>query len=113
MDKEIHAIMNLEKYATYMRRKAALSYADSYTENLDEFMTVKQTTQMIIEYSIGKDEEGRYLIDEESYLKLFDSIKLRLYNVGLAKLAAQDLLECAWDDEKNEMVFWKKESSKP
>jgi hypothetical protein len=31
----------------------------------------------------------------------------------LAKLAAKDLVECAWDDECNDMVFWikKKETN--
>lgn len=112
MDKEVHAIMNLDKYASYMRRKAALSYAENYTENLDEFISITQVCNLIKEYSIGKDSEGRYLLDEPSYLRLFDSIKLRLYNVGLAKLAAKDLLECAWDNEKNEMIFWSKQQPK-
>jgi hypothetical protein len=109
MDKEVHAILNLDKYAAYMRRKAALSYADNYSENLDEFISINQMCQMIKEFSLGKDEEGRYLIDEKSYFELFDAIKLRLYNVGLAKLAAKDLLECGWDNKKNEMIFWSKE----
>jgi hypothetical protein len=29
-----------------------------------------------------------------------------MYEVGLARLAAQGFVECAWDDEKEEMIFW-------
>lgn len=105
---EIHAIVNLEKYAAYIRRRAALSFSEDYKENLDEFVTIKQTVNIIIDHSIGKDEKGLYLLDENAHKKLFEAMRLRLYNVGLSKLAAKDMLECAWDDKKGEMVFWSK-----
>jgi len=108
---EVHAIMNLERYAAYLRRRAALSYSEDYNDNLDDFVTIKQTSDMIVDHSIGKDEEGRYLIDEKSHTKLFEAVRLRLYNSGLSKLAAKDLLECAWDDKRGEMVFWAKKKS--
>lgn len=105
---EVHAIMNLDKYAAYIRRRAAISFSEDYAEDLDDFVTIKQTVDMIIEHSIGKDEKGLYLIDESSHKKLFDEIRLRIYNSGLSKLAAKDMLECAWDDKKGEMIFWPK-----
>jgi hypothetical protein len=45
-------------------------------------------------------------LDEKSYEKLFDAMRTRIYNSGLSKLSASGHLECAWDEEKNEMVFW-------
>lgn len=105
---EVHAIINLDRYAAYIRRRAALSFSEDYEEDLDEFITIKQTTDLIAENSIGKDEKGLYLIDENSHKRLFEAVRLRLYNAGLSKLAAKDHLECAWDDEKGEMVFWPK-----
>jgi hypothetical protein len=105
---EVHAIMNLERYATYIRRRAALSFSENYNENLDEFITVQQTSKMIEDHSIGKDEDGKFLIDETSHKKLFEAVRLRIYNSGLSKLASKDMLECAWDDKKGEMVFWSK-----
>lgn len=105
---EIHAIMNLDKYAAYIRKRAAMSFSEDYGEDLDEFITIKQTSDMIVENSMGKDEKGLYLINESSHKKLFEQIRLRIYNAGLSKLAAKDMLECAWDDNKGEMVFWAK-----
>lgn len=104
---EIHAIMNLDRYAAYIRKRAALSLAEDYKEDLDEFVTIRQTADMIVEHSMGQDEDGHYLINEESHSMLFESVRTRLYNCGLSKLAAGGMLECAWDDETNEMVFWK------
>lgn len=109
---EVHAIVNLDRYAAYIRRRAALSFSEEYEEDLDEFITIKQTAGLIAENSIGKDESGLYLIDEGSHKKLFEAVRLRLYNAGLSKLAARDYLECAWDQEKDEMVFWAKKKKK-
>jgi hypothetical protein len=105
---EVHVIMNLEKYAAYIRRRAALSFSDDHEEDLDEFITIAQTSSLIDEHSIGRDEDGRLLIDEDANKTLFEAVKVRLYNAGLSKLAAKDMLECAWDDKKGEMVFWAK-----
>lgn len=105
---EVHVIMNLEKYAAYIRRRAALSYTEGYEDNLDDFITIPQTSNLIEEHSIGKDEKGRFLIDEDANKTLFEAVRVRLYNAGLSKLAAKDLLECAWDEKKGEMVFWSK-----
>lgn len=104
---EIHAIMNLDKYGAYIRKRAAISLAEDYSEDLDEFLTIPQAVGMIKDYSIGTDEEGRYLLNEEAHSLLFEAARTRIYNCGLAKLAAKGMLECAWDDETNEMVFWR------
>lgn len=109
---EPHAILNLDKYAAYIRKRAAASFSKDYGEDLNEFITIRQTVDMIVENSIGKDEKGLYLIDEASHKKLFESVRLRIYNSGLSKLAAKDMLECAWDGNKGEMVFWSKKKKK-
>ena len=103
---EIYSIINLKKYASYVRNRAALSYAKDYKENLNDFITIGQVCGLIKEFSIGKDENKKYLMSEEGYESLYESIRLRLYNSGLSKLAVNGYLECAWDDEKNEMIFW-------
>lgn len=98
--------MNLEKYASYVRGKAASSFSEEYDEDLDDYVSIGQVCKMIEENSLGKDEAGRYLLDETGYDRLFDSLKVRIYNCGLSKLASKNLLECAWDSESNEMIFW-------
>lgn len=112
---EIYSILNLEKYASYIRRKAAISYSKDYEKelierekDLDDFITITQVCRFIEECSIGKDEQGKFLLNEETYDLLYEKIKVRIYNCGLSKLAVSGHLECAWDNDKNEMIFWPK-----
>jgi hypothetical protein len=107
---ETYVISDLEGYAQSIRENAARSLSETYTENLDHFITIQQIYSLVEENLLGIDEEDNYVIDENSYNITFDQIRTWLYNVGLAKLASKDHIECAWDNDANEMVFWAKES---
>jgi len=61
---------------------------------------------------LGYDDNQYPLLNEDRNQKIFDEATIWIHNIGIAKLAAQDLVECAWDDELNEMVFWQKETPK-
>ena len=43
-----YAIKNLEKYATEMRLAAANYISNDYSENLDDFITIKQLESFIV-----------------------------------------------------------------
>lgn len=111
--KDFYTIMNLKKYAAYEREKAALSFTEKYEENLDDFVSINQVCSMIEDYSSGKDEEGRHLLDEEGRDMLSEALKTRLYNMGLVKLASNGFLECSWDGELNQMIFWAPQTELP
>lgn len=112
-DGEVYCIINQEKYAKMVRKDAANSFAEGESlderEDLEGYVTVNQVCQMIEENSIGMDEDGHHMITGEGYKVLFEQIRTRIYNSGLSKLAAKNLVECAWDDEKKTMVFWSDE----
>lgn len=110
---EIYSIINLEKYASYIRKKAAVSYSAHYEQelieqekDLNDFVTIAQVCGLIEECSIGKDEHGKFLLNEEAYESLYEKVRIRIYNCGLSKLSVSGQLECAWDEVTNEMVFW-------
>jgi hypothetical protein len=103
---ESYSIIDLEGYAKAMRNGAASSFEKDYTENLDEFISIGQVINMIKKNNLGLDEEGNYLINEQIFDDVFNDIRDWLYSVGLAKLAAKGFVDCSWDDESNEMVFW-------
>lgn len=103
---EQYSIIDLEGYATAMRNGAASSFEKDYTENLDEFITIPQVINLIKKNNLGKDEEGNYLINEDLFDSIFNDIRDWLYGVGLAKLASKGFVECAWDNDSNEMAFW-------
>lgn len=104
-----YAVRNLEKYAIEMRAAAATYISNDYTDNLDEFVTVKQLTSFIKSKSVGIDEKGRLLLNSETIDDIFVTVCDWIYGVGLSRLASKNLLECAWDNDQNRMVFWKSE----
>jgi hypothetical protein len=103
--------MDLEQYASNLRESAAFSFSENYDENLDDFISIGQVKNLVDHYSSGKDEEDRYLVDENSHNMIFDDIRTWLHNVGLARLAGKDLVECAWDNDTNQMIFWLKDNN--
>jgi hypothetical protein len=40
------------------------------------------------------------------YVELIEEIANQIHQSALSKLASQDIIQCAWDDEKEQMVFW-------
>ena len=103
---ESYSVIDLEGYAKAMRDGAASSFEKDYTENLDDFITIPQLLNMIKKNNRRLDNEGNYLINEEIFDDVFNDIRDWLYGVGLAKLASKGFIDCSWDDEANEMVFW-------
>jgi hypothetical protein len=115
MDNNIYSIIDLDGYAASIRDFAAKSFLENYEENLDDYISVEQVKSIIIGYSLGQDDEFNYLLNEEVFNDTFEDVREWIFNVGVAKLASKGLVECAWDDESNEMVFWCKddEQTKP
>ena len=113
MSAEVYAITNLDGYAFQMREAAANSISEnSSQDNLDDYISIGQVKNLVKSYCLGFDENNYPLLDEENNQKIFDETATLIHGVGLAKLAAKDIVECAWDDELNEMVFWQKETPK-
>lgn len=113
MNNEVYAITNINGYVSQMRDAAASSISENSSEdNLDEYISIDQMIGLVKIHCIGYDDQDNPLLNEETNQKIFEEAATWIHNVGLAKLAALDIVECAWDDELNEMVFWHKESPK-
>lgn len=113
MREEVYAITNIEGYVTQMREAAAANISEnSNQDNLNDYISIDQMIGLVKNHCIGYDDQNHPLLNEENNQKIFEETTTWIHNVGLAKLAAQDLVECAWDDELNEMVFWHKEFPK-
>jgi hypothetical protein len=111
---EVYAITDIHSYVSQMRQVAANSLTDEgdSTDNLDHYISIEQMIGLVKTKCLGYDDENRPLLNEETNEEIFETAAIWIHNVGLAKLAAQDLVECAWDNEYNEMVFWQKETPK-
>jgi hypothetical protein len=108
---EFYSITNLEGYATDLRRAAAEYICENFEDNLDDYVSITQVVNLVHHYADGYDDEDRPMITETNNEDIYGEVITWIHNVGLAKLAARNMLECAWDDELNEMVFWNKEKN--
>lgn len=105
-DDTIYSITDLDGYASTIRDGVAQSFVENYDENLDEYITLEQVKTLIVGYSLGQDENNNYLINSEVFNNTFDDVREWFYQCGLSKLAAQGVIECAWDEDSDKMVFW-------
>lgn len=112
MSDRVYAITDLEGYVSQMREAAANDLCDSCTDNLDDYVSLNQITNLVREKCLGFDDHDRPILNENINEQIFEETSIWIHSVGLAKLAAKDIVECAWDDESNEMVFWAKEPVK-
>lgn len=103
---EVYAITDLDGYAREMRLAAAKSLAEDHGENLDDFISINQMINLVKDECIGFDDSFRPMLDENANENIYEKAVTWIHNSGLAKLAAQGLVECAWDDKLNEMIFW-------
>lgn len=101
-----YSITDLDGFAQCIRDGAARSISENYTENLDEFITIDQIKNLVEQNHIGYDDDGLLQINENVFDNLFDYIRYDIYQVALSRLASNGYVECAWDDDSNEMVFW-------
>lgn len=113
MNEEVYAIVDLDGYVSQMREAAASSLSNDYkNDDLDSYITLKEMENIVYNECIGFDDENRPIMDEDSNENVFDKTVAWIHNIGLAKLASQDLIQCAWDDKLNEMVFWVEDKPK-
>jgi len=107
---EVYAITNLEGYASEMREAAADAFTDDHSD-IDTYISLDQMINLIKSECIGFDDQDRPLLNEDANEQIYESTVTWITNVGLAKLAAEGYVECAWDDRQNEMIFWANEKT--
>ena len=109
-----YIITDTEEFVNLMRSSAASSLAEEYLgqtkeysdKDLDSITTLNQVESIIAEKSIEIDEESKYIINGDIFEDIFDEVRNLIYQSAMSQLAAKGYVECAWDDEKNKMVFW-------
>ena len=107
---EIYAIVDLDGYVREMRDAAAKTLAEDHDENLDEFVSVNQMINLVKSECVGFDDNDRPMLNEDANEMIYEKTVAWIHNAGLAKLAAKGLIECAWDSNLNEMIFWSNET---
>lgn len=73
--------------------------------DLDQLATVSQCVEIIKDK--GENIYEGTIITPLLFQEIFNDIQELVMSSGLAKASANGSLDCYWDDEKQDMVFWK------
>jgi hypothetical protein len=100
-------ISNMEDYVLNIVEIVAKEIGEG-TNPLEVFMycSKQQIISLVYENCIGYNRKKEPVLNFQAYNNIFDLVLRRVQNCAIAKLAAEGYLDCAWDDELNDMVFW-------
>ena len=107
MEDETYCITNLDGYVGTLLSSVAkeMEVQDNHSE-IYSFITKAQVLTIIEEQCLGYTENNEPIINNDAHAKIIEDIIYRVQNTALAQLASDGFLDCAWDDELNDMVFW-------
>jgi len=103
-------IKNIKLFTKSIRKNVIMIFPRSYYNQADRLISLKQTESLVREH-IEPGYNDEFIISGENYDLLCDEIKKWIYNSSLSIVASSGKIECAWDDDSNEMVFWHPESN--
>lgn len=102
----MYNIDDLEGFSDTIRREVVSSHG---LEDDERYVTTGQ----IMGYVAGrfKEREGEFVLDDAGLEEVVKFAVGTLIGSCMSEMAAEGDLECAWDDEKNDMVWWLPEGS--
>ena len=105
----IYEIKSLNGMAKGLGKQVAKDNGFSKKE-LHSFIRVSNIVGIIKQYCNIKNK--KFYIDDRNVQKAYEDIHQWLVGVDLAKHAANDTIDCYWDDKRDCMVFKNKEEKK-
>lgn len=81
-------------------------------EELDTYLTLKEVTTIAVSYIRFDKTNKQYIISLSDYESFVEALNSRLISNIMNGLVAKGQLECAFDDEKQDFIFWRKEDGK-
>lgn len=100
------SITDLDGFSDTIRDGAAKSLSQDYSDDINDYITIEQVKQIISQNILGVDDVGDYMITEQLFDTIFETVRDEIYQSALSKLAAKNIIECAWDTENQTMIFW-------
>lgn len=125
-------ISNLKKFTNYIRTMVFIGFIEDNPDEditkcfnklspkekkeMDEILNIKEC--LIIVKSLAKrarnkkTKEIKYLLNNVRLNKIIEDINQRLVSNIIQVLVSKGILETAFDEEKNDFVFWVKDQEK-
>lgn len=102
-------IRNIKLFTQSVRKNVVMIFPRSYFYQVDNLISLNQTENLVRKY-IEPGYNDEFIISETNYNYLCTEIQKWIYNSSLNLVASSGKIECAWDDDSNEMIFWHPES---
>jgi hypothetical protein len=96
----MYRITNLEGFAKAVHKEAT----DNFGCDGERYLTTEQVRLFVLEKS--RKEDGEIVVDDEILEEISHFANSVLVGSCLSELASAGEIECAWDDEANDMVWW-------
>lgn len=93
---------SIDNYVNSISNSVVKFIGGDHVEELYEYITKDQIKNIIY---LHKQEDDMSL-DLETYDLICEEVFIMAQNSIIASLASQGYLDCAWDDDINDMVFW-------
>ena len=103
-------IRDLKLFSKSIRKNVVMVFPRKYSYQIDNFISLSQTEKLVRQY-IEPSYNNEFILSDENYDLLCNEIKKWIYNASLSLVASSGIIECAWNDESNEMIFWHPESN--
>lgn len=103
-------IRNIKLFTKSIRKNVIMIFPRSYHLQADRLISLEQTESLVREY-VEPGYNDEFILSEYNYDLLCDELKKWIYNSSLSAVASSGLIDCAWDDQSNEMFFWHPESN--
>lgn len=106
-DLDFYSIEDMDGYCREIRLMVASDFADNLTDKeIDQYISIGQIEKIVDEFCDDHNNDGCPIICRQSHNAICEAILTRINNVGIAKLAADNTLQVAFDEELNDFVFW-------
>jgi hypothetical protein len=83
------------------------------TQEMDQVLTQKESLEIIKDHAHKqknkKTQETRYVVTDQKFNDILDSLNARLVSNLLADLVSKNLIETAFDEKLNDFIFWTKD----
>ena len=103
-------IKSLKLFSKSIRKNVVMVFPREYYYQVDNLISLSQTEKLVRQY-IEPGYNDEFILSEDNYDLLCDELKKWIYNSSLSAVASSGIIDCAWDDQSNEMFFWHPESN--
>jgi hypothetical protein len=78
---------------------------------LKDYITVKNVVEMATQYCIYDKTNKKFIANEGILDTILEETRDWIIGLSLARLSSEGHLECAWDDERECMIFWRPDNA--